>query len=719
MEISAMNLSQDDRAERVWGLLVSANYFDALQVRPILGRAFSPEDDRAPLEQPVAVISHGFWKRRFAGDAQVVGKPITLNGHTFTVVGVAPEDFRGTYLALTFDVYVPMMMQQWILPGANRLTDRHNHWLDSVAKLKPGVTREQAESNLNVIFQQLNKDFPDTTDAEGMRLYPMWRTPYGGIPVVAPVLLTLSAVVAVVLLIACANVANLLLARSSARRKEIAVRLSLGAGRWRLVRQLLTESVLLALLGGAAGLLMAAWSWEVLGSFVPPVKFPLAGEQGLDIRVLLFTFLVSIATGLVFGLAPALDASRADVVTTLKDETGAVAGGRGKVRLRHVLVVAQVSLSLVLLVSAALLIRSLQRAYAVEPGFNPRGVLLVGYGLFPSGYTKATGPSLHRQILERVAALPGVKSASLARRIPLGLGGSGSSSTTVELEGYVPAPDETVLVFYNNVGPGYFHTMQIPIVQGREFTFQDESSAPTVAVVNEALADRYWPGRDPIGRSIRMGDSSLTVIGVVRNSKFRNLKEEPRPFMYLSLLQFYRPDVSVHARTSGDPVSLSAAVRSAIQSLDPNLPILTTLTLEEHITGATFQQRMGSSLLGAFGGVAMLMAAIGLYGVMAFGVAQRTREIGIRLALGAQRSDVLRLVVGTGARLVGVGIAVGLGVALLVTRFLSDLLFDVASYDPVVFSSVVVLLGATSLLASYLPARRASRVDPMVALRYE
>jgi predicted permease len=523
--------------------------------------------------------------------------------------------------------------------------------------------------------------------------------------------------VGVVLLIACANVANLLLVRAAGRQREIAIRLSLGAGRGRLIRQLLTESILLALMGGVLAMVMALWTSDLLRLFIPMTDFPISTKSGLDGGVLLFTLLVSLLTGIVFGLVPALQASRPDLVRSLKQESSTTIGGRSKGRLRNVLVVSQVSLSLVLLIAAGLFLRSLQQAQIMNPGFNPRNVLLASIDLFPNGYEPDEGRVLFEQIREELGALPGVESVSFARRTPLGLGGSSSTSFTVE--GYEPAEGERPYVYYNMVGPDYFRTMEIPMVHGREFTPQDRRDAQAVLIVNEALAERYWPGEDPIGKRIAFGGEPYPIVGVARDSKYHQLSDAGLPFVYLPVLQFFRPDTTLHVRTTGDPESYAGAVRHAIASLDPTLPVFGITSLEKWIKAASVQQRIAGSCLGVFGFLALVLAAIGLYGVLSYAAGQRTHEIGIRMALGAQRRDALNLVLGQGMLRAIVGLGCGLGISLIVTRLLSSVLYGVSATDPFIFSGVVLLLGLVALGACYIPARRAARVDPLVALRYE
>jgi putative ABC transport system permease protein len=520
-----------------------------------------------------------------------------------------------------------------------------------------------------------------------------------------------------VLLIACANIANLTLAKSAMRGREAAVRLALGASRARLVRQFLTESVLLALLGGIAGWLFALWTSGVLMWVIPPTEFPVSLVISLDGKVLLFTLSVSILTGLIFGLAPALHASRTDPAPAMRGE-GALSGKhRGGSRLRGALVVAQVSLSLMLLICGGLFLRSLERARTLNPGFDPKGVLLASLDLFPNGYDAAKGEALYLRILERVGSLPGVESVSLARKIPLSFGGT--SSNSVMVEGYEPAKDETPWAFFNVVGPGYFRTLSIPLLQGRDFSGSDTERAEPVGIVNEAFARRYWPGQEALGRRIQYGESWLTVVAVARDEKYHKLDEPPSPYLFLPVLQFYRPDMTLHVRVQGDPLKYAAAVQHEILALDPGLPIFATRTLEASLGAARMPQQLGGLLLGSFGLLALLLAAVGLYGVLAFAVGQRVQEVGIRMALGARPADILWMIVRQGMLLTGLGVVIGWAGALGAGQLLSGFLFGVSALDPVSFAATPLLLAAVALLACYLPARRASRVDPMVALRFE
>ena len=717
MDMEAMNLKLGDEGERIWGKIVTGNFFEGLGVRPALGRGFQPDEWKSVGSHPVVVISHALWQRKFAGDPGIVGRTITLNNTQFHVVGVTPEDFRGAYVGLAFDAYVPMQMFGVFSPGGgSRMEQRGNHWFDGLAKLKPGVSLEEAQAQLAVVSKQLSDAYPDTNRDMVGTLYPLYRSPYGATSVMGPVLIILSGVVGLVLLIACANVANLLLAKASARRKEIAIRVSLGASRGQLVRQLLTESMLLAFAGGALGVAFAFWSWDLLLSFMPSADLPIAlTGNNMDWLTLSYTFALSLVTGLLFGLAPALEASRRDVVSTLKDE-GSVGGSKG--RLRNSLVVAQVSLSLLLLVSAGLLLRSLANAQSLTAGFQPKGVWLGSVDLFPSGYTPETGREFQRQLLQRVSTLPGVEVASLARRVPLGFGGSSTSS--IRVEGFTAVKDEDrPFASINNVSPNYFRSMGIEILRGRDFNAQDLRGAQNVVVINDVMVQRYWKDREPLGGVVHLGDTAMTVVGVVRSHKYRSLAEAPRPFLYLPLEQWYRSDVTLHVRTQGEPGALSSSLRSAFRELDATLPLFNVTTLDNHIGAATFAQRLGGYMLAAFGALALLLAAIGIYGVMSFSVSQRTREIGIRMALGAGQQNILGMVLGQGAFLIGIGVALGLGVALTAAAWLRSLLLNVSPRDPLTFVVVPVILAAVALLATLIPARRATRVDPLVALRHD
>ena len=711
----ALSLDDAGRAERVWGLVVSGNYFDVLRVPAARGRTFDAEESRVPAAREVAVISHALWQQRFGGDPAVVGRIVRLNTRPFTVVGVAPPSFRGARMGLSYDLFIPLGAAGEILGGgAGRLDDRGWRWLEAIGRLKPGTRLAQARAELETLGRGLGAAHPDTSRGLGAQVYALSDSPWGGTPILRPVLLVLTAVVAIVLLAACANVANLLLARATARRREIAVRRSMGAGSARIVRQLLTESVLLGLAGGVGGILAAAWAAGLLARFIPPSEFPIALDFGVDARAAAFSAVLSLAAGILFGLAPALQSTRADVAQALRDETTAVVGG-GKAPLRHALAVTQMALSVLLLVSAGLLVRSVRNVRFVDTGFEPRGVVLASLDLHAARYTPESGLAFYRRLLERVAALPGVESFTLARRAPLGFGGS--SSTGLEVEGFRPTDDRPVFAFYNEVGPRYHATLRIPLVDGRDFAVADDAGAPLVAIVNETMAKWYWPGRSPIGGRVRFDDRWLTVVGVARDIKQRSLDQPPLPYLFLPVLQAYRPDVVLHARAAGAPTAVGAGLGTVVRELDPALPVSGLRTLDDNLRASSVPQRLAGTLLVVFGALALLLSAIGLYGVLAYAVGQRTREIGLRVALGGRPADIVRLVVRQGLGLTAVGLVLGGAAALAAARGLGALLIGVSPRDPLTFAIVLSLLAATGLLACAVPARRATRIDPALALR--
>jgi macrolide transport system ATP-binding/permease protein len=716
--LAPVSLSRAGGNERVWGYLVTGNYFDVLGVSAARGRAFTPEEDRAPLSAPVAVISDACWRRRFGADPGIVGHDILLNGHPFRVVGVMPEGFAGTEVIYTPEVWVPMTMQEWIEPGNAWLERRQTQNIFAVGRLKDGVTVEQAQSSLNGLAQQVGREYPETNEGQKIVLVPPgFIVPQlrGAVVGFAAVLM---ATVGLVLLIACTNLANLLLARASARRREIALCLALGASRWRVVRQLLTESLLLALAGGAGGLLLAVWILELVAAYRPPIDVPVWIETAVDWRVLLFALGASLLTTLLFGLAPALQATRADLLPALKD--AASQSGRTRSRLRGGLVVAQVTLSLVLLVAAGLVVRALQRLQATSPGFEVENGLIASFDLGLQGYDEARGRDFERRLLERVRALPGVRAASLTDLFPLSLN---YTSNSVYVEGRPGARGANVPIsMVASVEHEYFRAMGIPVIKGRAFEARDDEKSPRVVVVNETFARRLFPGEDAVGKRIAFrGDEGpwVEIVGVAGDGKYWTIGEAPELFVYSPLAQSYNSTVTLVARTEGDPHALAQALNAEVRALDPTLPVFDVKTMAEHMGVSLFPARVAATLLGAFGLLALLLAGIGVYGVVSYAAAQRTREIGVRMALGAQARDVLRLVAGRGMLLVTVGVLLGLAGALALTRFMEGLLYGVSATDPLTFALVVALLLGVALLACLVPARRATKVDPTVALRYE
>jgi putative ABC transport system permease protein len=713
------NIAVDDTAERAWGGLVSGNYFDVMGIRPAAGRFFTAQDDVTPGGHPVAVLSYANWQRRFAGDPTIVGKQVTINNTPITIIGVAPEGFIGSFLGVATAAWVPMAMQKEMM-GGDSMNQRGNGWFQTIVRLKPGVSQQQAQAEASSIMAQLEQEYRDVNDGRRLRIVQTWEAPFGAGTVLAPILAVLSILVALVLVIACANVANLLLAKAVSRRREVAVRLSLGASRARLVRQLLTESFTLALVAGITGVAMAYWTMDVIMAFVPPVDMPIDLGLRMDGTTLLFALAVSLVTGLVFGLAPALQSSSNQTITALKEEGRSGSGGRTTGRLRNALVVAQVAVCLVLLVAATLFLRSFIAAQTLSPGFDASHVVTASMDMFPSGYTGDRHREFQRRAIEAVSAIPGVQSAAFGSRLPLGFGGN--NSTSIGVEGYVPRENEEIVINYSTVGPKYFATMGIPIRQGREYNDADTLQSPRTLVINEAMARRYWPQGNALGGKIRLGPNLAEVIGIVADSKYSSINERPLAQLFFPMSRSETSTLRLFAKTSGDPAPIVAEVRSAIRRIDASLPVYDARTLNEHMQIAVFAQRMAADLLGAMGVLALLLAAIGLYGVMAYAVSQRTQELGIRLALGASPGSLLSMVVRQGMTLTLIGLAIGLVLALGAFGSIGavrTLLPGISPLDPITFVAVPVVLGLIALLASWIPGRRAGKVDPLVALRYE
>lgn len=712
-----LSLSHDGINERVWGYAVTGNYFEVLGVEAALGRALSLDDDLTPGGHPVAVMSYKCWQQRFGRDQAIIGKDVIVNGRSYMVIGVAPEGFYGTEVVSAPDLFFPIAMQEQLELGNNWLENRSADNVFVQGRLKPGISTAQAQTELNGIAAQLEREFPDINEGKRVALSPPGLI---GLALRGPVLGfsgLLMAVVGLVLLLACTNLANLLLARATERRREIAVRLALGASRFRVVRQLLTESLLLAFAGGALGLLPAFWLVNLVAAFKLPLNVPLAIEIFIDYRVFIFTFLLSLATGVLFGLLPALQATKTDLVPSLKDEVSF--GGHRRSWLKSSLIVAQVSLSLVLLVSGGLMMRALERAQTINVGFDPQHAVEVAFDLRLQGYESAQGKEFQKRVLERVRALPGVQSAGIADLVPVDLHFSRGS---IFVEGQpLERPANVPTAMYNRVSPGYFQAMATRLLEGRDFTEQDDDKATRVAIINETFARRFFPGEDPIGKGFSMGRpgaAKTLVIGVVQDGKYAGLNEEPKPFVSRPLWQSDVGATSVIARSVGNEQELKATVSREVQQLDPHLP-MSANTLVEKMSLPLLPARIAASALGGFGLLALALAAIGIYGVISYAVSTRTHEIGIRMALGAQKLDVLRLVLGQGMRLTLIGVAIGLAAALALTRLMKAVLFGVSATDPTTFVIASLMLAGVALLACYVPARRAAKVDPMVALRHE
>ena len=714
------------------GQLVSGTFFPVLGVKPELGRLLGPEDDQKPGGHPVIVLGYSFWKQKLGGDPGVVGRSLLVNGHPMTIVGVSAAGFHGVEVGDSLDLYVPLMMQSQVLPTWNRgLGSWRVRWLTLMARLEDGVSLDEARVATNVLYRQLLRTDLDQleTRSESFRtrfaqkeiiLVPGGRGTSSLREQSRTPLLVLMGMVALVLLIACANVANLLLARAMSRRKEIALRVALGASRARLVRQLVTESMLLAFAGGAAGILFASWTGELLIRSLPNPYVTEVFSADPDLRVGLFAFLVSSVTGLLFGLAPAIQSTRPDIGATLKNESGTLSGRFASARFRRGLVVAQIALSLLLLIGAGLFVRSLVNLTAIDPGFRPQKLLTFTVDPSLNGYDLDRRRAILRQLREEIASEPGVISVSLAE---VALMTSVTASSTVRVEGYESQEGEDMNPGLNEVGPGFFSTTGIPLVAGREFSEADVAGAPRVAIVNEAFVRYFFEGEDPIGRRFgfaREADLDITIVGVSRDGKSATLREETERFLYLPYMQSSDlGSVTLYVRTALDASALGGPLHQAVARVDPTLPVTDLKTMETQIEESLFVERMVAALSVAFGCLATLLAALGLYGLMSYAVSLRTREIGIRVALGAGRRGVLTLVLKEVAWLAVMGFAVGLPAGYAFGRVVETELYGLSARDPLTIALATLVLASTALVAGYLPAARASRVEPTVALRYE
>jgi predicted permease len=715
-KIMGTTLSVGDRAERTIGSIVSSNYFDAIGVHPILGRGFETGEDSGRNAHPVTVISYQLWKGRFNGDPQIIGKTQRLNGVLHTIVGVAPEGFYGTFVGWGMQFWVSVSMEEIFEAGGYKLEDRGARWIEAYARLKPGVIPEQAQQEISAVTNRLEITFPDTNRGRDIKLWALWQTPFNNAGTLLPTLEIMLAVVIFVLLIACANVGNLLLVRSFVRRHEMTVRLAIGAGRGRLVRQLLTEGLILAAFGAAGGLLVAHWCRHALVLLLPArggVAMHLPGE--IDWRVLALSAGVCLLATLLLGLVPAMQTSKIDLASALKSDSAGVVGGGGRAWLRSGLVVVQVSLSFVLLVGAGLLLQSLQRIRTTSPGFSTRGVLTTAVDLVSAGYDAQRAQTFQDELLDRVKALPGVESAVFARMTPLSYGSF--SSTPIAVDGYQPPPEEQPIVQYNEIGPDYFATMGIPLVSGREFSRADDGKAALVAVVNETMAAHYWGGNDPVGQRVQVKGRWMRVVGVAKDSKYQSVRETPKPFFYVPLRQNLSRGAGLYIRTPLRPETMATALTREVHALDENLALYEVITLQEQVDRSTSAQQVAVTLVGVLGALALALAAIGLYGVMSYAVSQSTRELGLRMALGAGTSNLLRLVISRGMALTAGGVALGAAVALGLTRLLGNLLYKVSPRDPLAFGSAFAVMTIAALVACFLPAWRAARTDPVRALR--
>jgi predicted permease len=720
----AVGVVVDQEAERAWAQIVTANFFDVLGAPIVLGRGFAPDDDKAGTAAAV-VLSDRYWQSRFNRDANVIGRQIRINSQPFTIVGVTGPGFFGASAGLSFDLFVPMGTQPVVMAGGSRLDARGSRWLALIARLAPGSSIDQTRAELDSILEGLRQTWASQKRYIEHRagVFPTNNSPDGGIAVLRPVLLILSAVAIVVLLITCANLAGLLLARASSRQKEIAIRLSMGAGRWRIVQQLLVEGIVLAGLGAVGALIALRWTSGLLSGFAPPSELPIHLEVNVDAAVVWFTAAIAIGTVLLFALAPAAQAAPTDVATTLRD-SGSAARAFGRHRLRRTLVAAQVALSIALLVGAGLCLRSLNQATRMTTGFDASGVVVGWLDLFSAGYTPQQGREFYARALERVSALPGVETVSLSRRIPLGFTGGSFSDVTVD--GHTKTDDDPQGVGLNYVGPNYAATLKIPIVAGRDLAMTDRFERQNVALITESMAKIFWKDRDPIGGRFMFGSPRpdqepqwITVVGVIRDIKQRSLTEQPQPVVMIPILQFYSSTAVLCVRTAGNLTSAGATLQQVLRQIDPRVPFYNVGLFSDHIKAATFQQKLAGDLLVVFGVLALALAGIGSYGVLSYLVGLRRREIGIRLAIGATRADVFRLVAGSGARLIGAGLIAGLLLSIGVGMGLESLLIGIEPTDPMTYAGVITVLMLVAAAACMIPARRAAAMDPATTLREE
>jgi len=709
-----------DQSQNLVGELVSGNYFSVLGIQAALGRTFLPEEDRTPGTHPVVMIGHSFWQRHFIFDPDVIGKLLKINGHSFTIIGVMPKDFNGMLRGLSVDIWVPIMIHSALKVGKDDMLSNRGsgYFFPGVGRLKPGMTREHAQTGLGVLAQQLAQTYTETNRDKGISLISSSKflvNPNARKGLMA-FMAILMAVVGIVLLIACANVAILLMARNTTRKKEIAIRLAIGSSRRRLIRQLLTESLLLSALGGAVSLILALWANDLLMILTPSFPFEIALNIGINMRIPLFTLTLSLLTGVIFGMAPAWHAVKLELVPLLKDESSKA--GFKKSRLRNFLVIAQVAMSLILLTAGGLLGKSLWNAQTIDPGIDTENRLVLTFEPDMLSYSDTRIKQLFRQLDERTSSLPGVKAIAWGNPLPLSMS---YSTRSVVIDGYKSPPGQQLWINFNVVSPNYIRTMGIPLLMGRNFTRQDNENAPKVVIINEEMANRFWPGENPIGQRFHLFDeieNDREVIGVVKTGKYRSLSEAPQPFMHLPMLQYHINKQKLVIHTAGDPNKLLPTMRDLVNVIDNNLPILNT-TYDEMLQTILMPQIVASVVLGVMGLVALLLTSIGLYGVISYLVSQRTQEIGIRISLGAHWSDVVIMVVRQGMTLVGVGIGIGLVASLMLCRFLSYLLYGLSTSDPFVFAGTSLFLILVAFTACYIPARRAAKTNPMNALRYE
>ncbi len=712
-KITGATLSIGERAQVMTGSIVSANYFDAIGVHPILGRDFEPGEDTGRNAHPLVVISYHLWQTRFKGDPEIIGKTQRFDNVVHTIIGVAPEGFYGTFVGRSMEYWVPASMLEVFDGGSDKLEDRGARWAEAYVRLKPGVTRNQAQQEISAIAARLEAEYPATNRGRGIKVWPLWQTPFNHAGHLLPTFEIMVVVTMFVLLIVCANVGNLLLVRSFARGHEMTVRLALGAGRGRLLRQLVTEGLLLSASGAAGGMLVAYWCRHALVLLFPGDVMYLPGQ--IDGRVLGLSAAICLVVTLAVGLVPAFQTRHLALADTLKTGVSAVLGARDRAWFRSSLVILQVTLSFILLVGGTLLMQSLRKIRTTDPGFSTTRVFDTWIPFAAAGYDARRAKTFQDELIQRVRALPGVEAAAYARAVPLGYGSF--SSTPIAVDGYEPPPNEQPTAEYNEVSPDYFATLGIPLISGREFTRADDENAARVAIVNQTMIARYWRGQNPIGQRLQVKGNWVQVVGVVKDSKYYSMDEAPRPFFYIPLRQYFSIEPDIHIRTTQPLQTVQTALIREVRALDPNLAVYEMITLREQVDRSTSHELVAVALVALFGGLALLLASIGLYGVMSCTVSQSTRELGLRMALGAGTSNVLRLVLLRGLLLTTTGIIIGIALALLLTRLLGNLLYQVSPRDPLAFAAAFAVMTLASVAACFLPAWRATRIDPIQALR--
>ena len=707
--------------ERAWGEMVSGGVFDMFGVRPEAGRFFSlDERDDAQNAHPVVVISHGYWKSHYGLNPSAVGSTLRVNRTPLTIIGVAPESFHGTHAGLDYDFWVPLTMYgQMTHTGVWMLQDRNTRNFMLLARLAPGIALEQARGEVRSLANRMAETDADSNLGVGATVLPVWQAHFGTQAMLLTPVAILMGIGGIVLLIVCANLANLLLARATGRQQEFSVRLALGARPWRLMTQLLTETLLMALIGSLFGLILANWLGGALRWLLPAVARPVMITPPLDSHVFLFTAALAIIVTVLAGLVPAIHSSRANVSDALKQGGRSGISGVHAHRLRGLMVISEVALAVVAMVGAALFLKSFERARSVDPGFAPEGIALAQFDFSTANYDAHQTDTFCRRLRERLEQLPGVNAVSYDDSVPLGFHGGNWES--LDVEGYVPAPNENMKIYRDLISPGYFDSMKIPLIEGRDFDWHDDSKAPLVMIVNQEFARRFLPNRSVIGHKVHGWGQWFTIVGIARDSKYHRVTENPQPYFYIPIRQIFRPEygLTFHVRTSGSVNEAIAAVRREGAAIDPAIVLFDAQPMTEYISASLFGAKIAANLLTLLSGIGLFLAAMGLYGVMAYSVVQRTREFGVRVAMGAKPRDILRLILRESGTLTLSGMAAGLILAALSARIVANSIYGISPLDPLTYGAVGLVLVAVALAASYIPAHRATKVDPMVALRYE